>query len=565
MRRPGLFTRRAMPLAGVALVLAGVCPPTAPAAASHPGGSQPSKVIVVATQGRSAVAGTRVDALGGRVTRNLPLIGGFAAVLPEAAVAALRTDPAVRSVTPDSKVQVATAGAGALETTTAPDPEPTSVYTRALRAEQVWQAGVRGQGVTVAVIDTGITPSADLSGRLVTVRNDSGEDAPCKNLSGRPTCDDQYGHGTFVGGIIAGDGASSSGTYSGVAPRSNLLAVKVAGPDGSTDVSNVLAAIQWVVSFKSRYNIRVLNLSLSTDSTQTYRTDPFNYAVERAWDAGIVVVVSASNRGPNPQTVSKPADDPLVITAGALDDRGTPGIGDDELPDFSSRGPTIADGLAKPDVVAPGAHLMSLRSPGSTVDQQFPESIYGAYRRGSGTSFAAAATSGVVALMLARNPGMTPNQVKYALVNSARPVRASSDPMAVGSGEIDAAAAALAPPAGAANAGVIRSNGTGLLDASRGQVVVQTDTVPAVRVNGVLTAQLVLWDPTGFLLGWNPLSWYISTWALTPWLPLTWTGDDWGGRNWGGGAWESSAWEGETRPRDYGRPGDGSLWYGAWG
>jgi serine protease AprX len=565
MRRPGLFIRRAMPLVGAALVLAGVSPPTGPAAASRPDGSQSSKVIVVATQGQSAAANSRVEALGGEVTSDLPLIGGFAAMLPAAAIASVRADPAVRSVTPDAKVQVATARTGGLGTTAAADSEPTSDYTRALRAEQVWQAGVKGQGVTVAVIDTGITPSADISGRLVTVENGLSGTAPCKNLSGQPTCADQYGHGTFVGGIIAGDGASSSGTYSGVAPRANLLAVKVAGPDGSTDVSNVLAAIQWVVSFKNTYDIRVLNLSLSTNSTQTYRTDPFNYAVERAWDAGIVVVVSASNRGPNPQTVSKPADDPLVISVGALDDRGTAGIGDDELPDFSSRGPTIADGLAKPDLVAPGAHLMSLRSPGSTVDEQFPESTYGAYRRGSGTSFAAAATSGVVALMLARNPAMTPNQVKHALVDSARRVQASTDPMAVGAGEIDAAAAALAPPAGAANAGVVRSNGTGLLDSSRGQVAVQTATLPAIRVNGLLTAQLLLWDPTGFLLGWNPLSWYVSTWAISPWLPLTWTSDDWGGRNWGGGDWQSAAWDGESRPRDYGSPGDGSLWYGAWG
>jgi hypothetical protein len=134
---------------------------------------------------------------------------------------------------------------------------------------------------------------------------------------------------------------------------------------------------------------------------------------------------------------------------------------------------------------------------------------------------------------------------------------------------IDAAAAALTPPAGSANAGVTRSNGTGVLDTSRGNVRVQTDTVPAVLVNGVLTAQLVAWDPTGFLLGWNPLSWYTSTWALSPWLPVTWTGDpggsNWGGSNWGGGHWEGSSWADESRPRDYGSPGDGSLWYGAWG
>ena len=185
-------------------------------------------------------------------------------------------------------------------------------------------------------------------------------------------------------------------------------------------MSNVLAAIQWVVSFRDRYHIRVLNLSLATDSNQTYRTDPFNYAVERAWDAGIVVVVSASNAGPARATISKPGDDPLVITVGAVDDGGTAAISDDAVPAFTSRGPTPADGLAKPDVAAPGTGIVSLRSVGSTIDRTYPGYIDGAYHRGSGTSFSAAATSGVVALMLSRHPGLTPNEVKYALVASAR-------------------------------------------------------------------------------------------------------------------------------------------------
>jgi serine protease AprX len=151
----------------------------------------------------------------------------------------------------------------------------------------VWHAGDQGQGVTVALVDTGVTASADFAGRMLTVHDDrTGRDSPCENLSGEPTCYDTYGHGTFVAGIIAGNGAASGGAFSGVAPQANVLAVKVAGADGSTDVSNVLAAIQWVVSFQSRYHIGVLNLSLATDSSQTYRSDPFNYAVERVWDAG---------------------------------------------------------------------------------------------------------------------------------------------------------------------------------------------------------------------------------------------------------------------------------------
>jgi serine protease AprX len=528
------------------------------------------KVIVLAAGGTTAPK-ARVAALGGSVTRDLPIVGGFSAVLPGDAVGALRADPTVRSVTPDATVRVDAAPAPLLAPKPPPAPEPTAVYTRSLGADNAWQAGAKGQGVTVAVLDTGVSEHADLAGRLVPVRNDlTGAVTPCLNLSGEATCDDTYGHGTFVAGVAAGDGtAGGSDAYSGVAPEANVLAIKVTGRSGATDVSNVLAAIQWVVSFKSTYGIKVLNLSMSTDSVQSYRSDPFNYAVERAWDAGIVVVVSASNRGPTSTTISKPGDDPLVVTVGAVDDRGTFGLGNDEIPDFTSRGPTPADGIAKPDVVAPGAHMTSLRVAGSTIatDSGSPA---GPYLRGSGTSFSAAAVSGVAALMLGRNPAMTPNQVKYALLQTARDLPGSTDPMAVGAGEVDAAAATLNPPAGSANAGVVRSNAAGTLQLSRGHVEVQTLASPTTVINGLLTAQNIAWDPVGFLLGWNSLSWYVSTWALTPFLAVTWSADDWpgrnwGGRNWGGGDWEGSKFGGTSYPRKYGKPIDGSIWYGAWG
>src|SRR5205807_4236207 len=175
-------------------------------------------------------------------------------------------------------------------------------------------------------------------------------------------------------------------------------------------------------------------------------------AVEKAWDSGVVVVVAASNRGPGPGTISKPGDDPLVITVGAVDDMGTPGLGDDQVPDFSSRGPTAADGLAKPDLAAPGGHLVSLQAPGSAIDTQFPNYVDGSYRKGSGTSMATGVVSGSVALMLQANPGLTPDRVKYSLAATARNV-ASSDPMTVGAGLINIYGA-LRAPAGVANQSV---------------------------------------------------------------------------------------------------------------
>lgn len=493
-----------------------------------------------------------VQRLGGRVTRPLPIVGGFAATVPAGAIAPLAGVPGIRALTPDHEVRVmGSTDSSALK----------SVYPKAVQADDMWKAGVTGRGVTVALVDTGIADAPDLAGRVRPVYDDlKGTWSPCVNLTGESSCADSYGHGTFLAGIIAGSGASSGGAWTGVAPEADLVSIKIAGRDGSADVSNVLAAIQWVVSFRDRYNIRIVNLSLGTDSTQTYRTDPLNYAVERAWDAGIVVVVSASNRGPGAGTISKPGDDPWVITVAAVDDRGTPGLGDDTLPNFSSRGPTAADGIAKPDLAAPGAHMISLRAPGSAVDTQFPNYVDGWYRKGSGTSMSAAVVSGAVALMLQADPTMVPDRVKYALTSTARPA-ASGDPTAVGSGVLDVHAAAFAAPAGLANQGLDRSSGLGSLDASRGTVQVRTDDLLGTVVGGLLTVQLLLWDPIAYTTGtWNGSSWYGSSWYGSSWYSTSWYGSSWYGSSWYGSSWygspDGSSW--------YGSSWYGSSWYGAW-
>jgi serine protease AprX len=356
-----------------------------------------------------------------------------------------------------------------------------------------------------------------------------------------------------------------------VAPAADLISVKVAGRDGSSDVSTILAAIQWVVSYRDAYNIRVLNLSLGTDSSQSYRVDPLNFAVERAWAAGITVVVAAGNLGPGGGSVTKPADDPFVVSVGAVDDRGTPGLGDDMLPDFSSRGPTIADGLAKPDLVAPGGRVLSLRSPGSTIDTQFPPATNGAYRRASGTSMAAGMVSGLAAIVLQMNPTMTPDRLKFALMETAAGA-ASFDRVAVGAGVPSAYRAATQAPDGLANVGLERSNGLGRLDLSRGSVLVQSDGLLPVTLGATSTAQLLLWQPTAFTTStWNTLSWRLSPFAMTAWPGTEWAGKNWQGKNWQGKNWQGKNWQGASwyeqhdETADYGTGGDGSASYGAWG
>ena len=552
----GLQRGRALVVATLAVLVVAAAEGAVPREASaQPAGAAPVRVIVQKRAGAGLAPELAVRRLGGQVTRALPIIAGFAATVPAAAADGLAGLPGVRAVTPDDRVQVqGTASSGGIR----------SVYPKVVKADAAWNRGVTGSGVTVAVLDTGVAPNLpDLAGRLVQVTDDlSGQVTPCKNLSGELDCSDRYGHGTFIAGLVAGNGASSGGKWKGVAPGARVLSVKTAGADGSADVSNILAAIQWVVSFKDRYNIRVLNLSLGTDSRQDWRVDPLNYAVERAWAAGMTVVVAASNEGPAPGTITKPADDPWVITVGATDDRGTAGVSDDLLPDFSGRGPT-AHGLAKPDVAAPGAHVISLRAPGSTIDTRFPYYVDGSYRRGSGTSMATGVVSGAVALMLQANPGFTPDRVKHALVATARDA-ASGDPMAVGAGVVDVNAAAFSAPAGVANQGLARSNGRGSLALSRGSVQVQADdplgTVLGPVLGATLTAQLLLWNPGGYTgVPWVPSNWYLSTWEVNRWNRVSWYGNDWPGNRWHG-----SSFYGQGQDESYGSSLPGSAWYGAW-
>jgi serine protease AprX len=552
----GLQRGRALVVATLAVLVVAAGAGAAPrGAAARPGGPATVRVIVQKRAGAGLAPEQAVRRLGGEVTRALPIVAGFAATVPAGVAGHLAGLPGVRAVTPDGRVRVQGSAAGG---------GIRSVYPKVVRADANWQRGVDGRGVTVAVLDTGVAPNLpDLAGRLVQVTDDlTGQVTPCKNLSGELDCNDRYGHGTFIAGLVAGNGASSGGKWKGVAPGASVLSVKTAGADGSADVSNILAAIQWVVSFKDRYNIRVLNLSLGTDSTQDWKVDPLNYAVERAWAAGMTVVVAASNEGPAPGTITKPADDPWVITVGATDDRGTTGVSDDQLPDFSGRGPT-AQGLAKPDLVAPGAHVISLRAPGSTIDTQFPNYVDGSYRQGSGTSMATGVVSGAVAQVLQANPGFTPDRVKYALEATARDA-ASTDPMAVGSGLVDAHAAAFSAPAGTANQGLARSNGQGSLAASRGSVQVRTDGLPGTVLGPVfgatLTAQLLLWNPGGYTGAmWVPNDWYLSTWEVFRWNRVSWYGADWPGHKWRG-----SSWYGQEQDESYGSSLPGSAWYGAW-
>jgi serine protease AprX len=561
-------------LTGAAFVAVSLAPVAASAAAVRPVTSE--HVIV---QGRADGAADAVRRAGGTVTRSLPIVRGVAATVPSSALAALRNDPAVRAVTDDAQVTVHSVA----------DPNAStikSVYRDEIGATAL--PGTTGAGVRVALVDTGVNESADLAGRIVPVADPGGtpevlrKDVRCVDLSGEGDCVDRYGHGTFLAGLIAGNGAQSGGLYTGVAPGADIVSVKIAGRNGAADVSKVLAAIQWVVSFRDDYGIKVLNLSLGTNSKAPYWLDPLNHAVEQAWDAGIVVVVAAGNSGGTSGTISKPGDDPFVITVGAVDDRETPGVDDDRLPNFSSRGPAPF-GIAKPDVVAPGARLISLRTAGSYVEEHAGAGQLAGtpYRRGSGTSMATAVTSGAVALLLQRHPDWTPDRVKYALTSTAGKV-AARDARLVGAGIVRVSSADLARP-GLANQGVYTAaTGTGSLDASRNDVIVGecTDAAACAKcdvdggcpaITGQNTAQGRAYNTGQYAAAnWTDSSWYTSQWATAPlldsgWYGNSWLGNSWLGNSWLGNSWLGSSWNGNSDSADdYGRPARGGAWYGAW-
>jgi serine protease AprX len=524
--------------------------------------------VSVIVQGTHSVESS-VRRMGGTVTHVLPMIGGFSAEVPAGDIDRIAHLPGATSITSDRPTyvqSVAQSVAGA--TNTLP-----SVYKKVTHGDSLASVGARGQGVTVALIDTGVTSMPDVAGAILPVSGDllGLTSRPCVNFTDEPTCSDSYGHGTFMAGLIAGDGTASNGKYVGMAPRAKILSLKVAGASGASDVSTIIAALQWVVQWRSTYNIRVLNLSLGTDSTQSYTVDPLDYAVEKAWESGIVVNVAASNRGPAAETISDPANDPFVITVGAIDDKGTSGLGDDVLPDFSGRGPTATDHLVKPDVAAPGAHLVSLAAPGAAITQQFPSTMAAPYRRGSGTSMANAVVSGLVAQMLSARPTLTPDRVKYELMSTARHDGASTDPLAVGTGVVDGAAALNAGP-GVANVGVDPSMGTGSLAASRGTVGVVLDdaTGTVLDASSGDTSALVGVDGTSWWgTSWWGTSWWDAVMNGTSWWGTSWWGTSWWGTSWWGTSWWGTSWWGATAngvssTEDYGTSWWGGAWYGAW-
>lgn len=286
--------------------------------------------------------------------------------------------------------------------------------------------GVTGRGVTIAVVDSGLWEHDalvnDTGGKpRVLARYDALRDAVDVEVT------DESGHGTHMTSIIANSEPTTkdgkpTGSYKGVAPDANLVAVKVLDRKGLAHVLEIVRAIQWVVDNREKYKIRVLNLSFAQTPRWQYWDDPVNQAVMRAWAAGIAVVAAAGNEGPDQETIGSPGNLPYVITVGAVTDSWTPETRDDDyIPDFSSRGPTPS-GHVKPDVVGLGGHMTGLIHPGSAIAQEQPEDILSTGEFVStGSSQASALVSGILALLLQLEADLSPDDLKCKLISSAEP------------------------------------------------------------------------------------------------------------------------------------------------
>ena len=395
-----------------------------------------------------------------------------------------------------------------------------------------------GKGVDVAVIDTGVSPVDGLTGDKVL----HGPDLSMEGSSPEVAYLDTYGHGTHMAGIIAGNRSG----HEGIAPSARIVSIKVAGHDGITTVPQVVAAIDWVIDHRNAdgLNIRVLNLSLGQSGVTTHVGDVLSAAVERAWDAGIFVVVAAGNDGDSQQHLDSPAIDPYIMAVGAVDTTGgdDEGEADDEdrdernVPGWSARG----DGHRNPDLVAAGRSVASYRVPGSTADLAAPSARYGDdLFLGSGTSQSAAVTSGLGAVILGANPSMTPDQVKATILHGTFDLDEVSSTRQ-GHGHVDGNAAVSAGPVPATKTDAPHA-------ADGADFVVPTGMTWSGGTWSGMTWSGATWSGMTWSGGtWSGMTWSGMTWSGATWSGMTWSGGTWSGATWSGATWSGATWSGMT-------------------
>jgi serine protease AprX len=494
--------------------------PAVVAAMAQSGGTVP---VIVFTDGNMDAV-TALLPSSANVAALAPL-DAFSADLTDTQIAALAASPDVNSITMDGAVQ------GTGWQTSSSTMDFTNLAINLDGVQPASQGGPTGAGVNVAVLDSGVTSLSDL-----TDANGSSRVVAFKDfVRNRRQAYDDAGHGTFVAGLIAGNGASSTPTdqggkatvqYAGVAPQAGIVALKVLDSQGNGRESDVIRAIAWAIQNRKSYNIRVLNISLGGDVTGPIQTDPLAMAVEAAWKAGIVVVTAAGNEGDfGPGGILSPGNDPYVITVGAMNTQQTADPSDDTVCTYSSIGPTLYDEIAKPDVIAPGNRNISLRVPFSFLDLTAPANRIAVnsyipdapswappvYFMLSGTSTATPVVSGIAALMISADPSLTPDDVKARLMATAHQLAGA--PMGQqGAGQVDVAAAI---------ASGVTANGYALSQKlGTGTTVLPADTYDR----------------------WNNYKWAKYRWTRYRWTRYRWTRYRWTRYRWTDISWTRYRW-----------------------
>jgi serine protease AprX len=466
----------------------------------HPGTKIP--VIIQSTGGVSG-AGAAVDkaAKGSSVSRQLKLVGADAVTIPAARLKEFSKLPGL-TITSDAPMQL-----------------------DGFNSNQVWpyESGLaklwdQANAPTIAIVDSGIQADrADFAGRIVANVNLS--TLPNNTLNG-----DGRGHGTFVAGIAAG---AASG-YAGAAPKAKIAALDVMDDSGVAKTSDVIAACQWILTNKSTYNIKVANFSMHSGTPSNFSKDPLDRAVEKLWFSGVTVVAAAGNYGipTGPSRVPyAPGNDPFVITVGAADLHGNMGVGNDDAAPWSAYGYTY-DGFWKPELAAPGRYMIGPIPATSTLAVQKAANITApGYIQLSGTSFAAPAVAGAAAQLLAQHPSWTPDQVKGALMVTAKKTP-NAAPGSVGMGELDAfAASKLSNP----------PNPNVNLDKFVG---------PDPTGGNVPVFDSVGWgDAAKADVSWDAVAWSDVAWGDVAWSDVAWDDVSWEDVSYGDVAWSDVSWQ----------------------
>jgi serine protease AprX len=487
-----------------------VAPGVLTSAQSHPADTL---AVIVQGKGGNQAAHAVADVLGisKKVARTFSSIDGVAVELTGAQILALASDKHVKAITADARVR--------LSAVTLPTNEKWPLVTG---VSKYWASGISpaAPAATIAVVDSGIDASRpEFAGRIVA-------DVNLSTLPGNSPGDGR-GHGTFVAGIAAGELAGKNGA----APSAKIVSLDVMDDKGMARTSDVIAAADWILANKSKYDIRVANFSLHSSVANSFMYDPLDKAVERLWFNNIVVVAASGNYGlpTGPSGVPyAPGNDPFVLTVGASDTGKSVSTNDDVAAPWSAWGYTL-DGFAKPDLAAPGRYMVGPVPVTATLYSERPEHVVEpGYMELSGTSFSAPIVSGVAALILGRHPEYTPDQVKGALMLGTKPMPQAAG-MSEGTGEVNAGRSIeiLNPP-----------NPNAALNA----FIVTDPTTLAPAFDAASWAAKAKLDASWSAASWSAASWASASWSSASWATASWSAASWASASWADTAAAAASW-----------------------